>query len=47
MEISQTIDSALYEYYSEVGRPVPQWKKEKITWWHEYLKSLGLNENNS
>ncbi len=46
MEISQTIDDALYEYYSEIGRPVPQWKKEKLTWWREYLKSLGLDENN-
>ena len=30
MEIAQTIDDALYEYYSELGRPVPRWKKRKI-----------------
>ena len=30
MEIGQIIDKALEEYYSEQGRPVPQWKKRKI-----------------
>ena len=28
MEIAQTIDNALEEWYSERGRPVPQWKKK-------------------
>ena len=46
MEIAQTIDDALYEYYSEQGRPVPQWKKEKLSWWIEYLISLGMDPNN-
>ena len=46
MEIAQTIDNALYEWYSEQGRPVPLWKKEKYSWWVEYLKSLGLDPNN-
>ena len=46
MEIAQTIDDALYEYYSEQGRPVPQWKKEKLSWWIEYLISLGMNPDN-
>ena len=46
MEIAQTIDNALYEWYSEQGRPVPQWKKEKYSWWVEYLKSLGMDPNN-
>ena len=46
MEIAQTIDNALYEWYSEQGRPVPQWKKEKYSWWIEYLKSLGIDPNN-
>ena len=46
MEIAQTIDNALEEWYSERGRPVPQWKKEKQKWWREYLISLGLDPNN-
>jgi hypothetical protein len=46
MEIAQTIDDALHEWYSEQGRPVPQWKKEKYNWWREYLESLGMDPNN-
>ncbi len=46
MEIAQTIDEALLEWYSEHGRPVPQWKKQKYNWWREYLISLGLDPNN-
>jgi hypothetical protein len=46
MEIAQTIDEALEEWYSEKGRPVPQWKKEKYSWWREYLIELGLDPNN-
>jgi len=46
MEIAQTIDEALEEWYSERGRPVPRWKKEKQQWWREYLISLGLDPNN-
>ncbi|AFB17599.1 hypothetical protein RW080711_112 [Synechococcus phage S-RIM8] len=46
MEVAQIIDDALYEWYSEQGRPVPQWKKEKLQWWHEYLISLGIDPNN-
>ena len=46
MEIGQTIDKALEEYYSEQGRPVPHWKKEKHSWWREYLESLGIDPNN-
>ena len=46
MEIAQTIDDALFEWYSEQGRSVPKWKKEKQQWWREYLISLGLDPNN-
>ena len=46
MEIAQTIDDALFEWYSEQGRPVPQWKKEKYSWWIEYLESLGIDPRN-
>ena len=46
MEITQTIDDALFEWYSEQDRPVPQWKKEKYSWWIEYLESLGIDPRN-
>lgn len=48
MEIAQTIDKALYQYYVvERGIPVPNWKIDKNPkWWVEYLRTLGLNENN-
>ena len=47
MEIAQTIDDALLEYYSELGLPVPNWKRQKDPeWWTDYLRSLGLTEDN-
>ena len=46
LEIAEKIDEALYEWYSEQGRPVPQWKKQDPTWWREYLIDLGLDPNN-
>ena len=47
MEIAQTIDDALEEYYSEKGLPVPQWKQQKNPqWWIDYLDSLGIDPDN-
>ena len=47
MEIAQTIDDALLEWYSERGLPVPKWKKKKDPdWWTEYLKQLGIDPRN-
>ena len=47
MEIEQIIDSAIYEYYSEKGLPVPHWKtKKNPQWWIDYLKQLGINQKN-
>ncbi len=47
MEIAQTIDDVLYEYYSEKNMEVPNWKqKRNPQWWIDYLNSLNLNENN-
>ena len=47
MEISQTIDEVLKEYYSEKGEDVPVWKlKKDPEWWIDYLRSLGLSDNN-
>ena len=46
MEIAQTIDEALLEYYSEQGLEVPQWKRKDPDWWVDYLKSLGIDPRN-
>ena len=47
MEIAQTIDDALSEYYSEKGLPVPNWKQQKNPqWWIDYLDSLGIDPDN-
>ena len=47
MEIAQTIDEALFRYYSEQGKPVPQWKtKKNPDWWVEYLIELGTDPRN-
>ena len=44
MEIAQTIDNALEEYYSEQGKPVPKWRTKKDPdWWMEYLIRLGID----
>ena len=41
LEIAQTIDDALYDHYSEQGKPVPNWKVRKDPqWWIDYLDSL-------
>jgi len=45
MEIAQIIDDALFEYYSEKGLEVPQWKMQKDPqWWINYLKELGIDQ---
>jgi len=48
MEIAQTIDDALYQYYVvERGKEVPVWRFYKdADWWIEYLKSLGIDPQN-
>ena len=47
MEIAQTIDSAISEYYSEKGLQVPEWKqKRNPQWWIDYLKQLGIDPDN-
>ena len=41
--ISQKIDSILFEWYSERGMEVPNWKmKTDPDWWIEYLEELNL-----
>ena len=46
METAQIIDDALYEYYSEQGKPVPKWKRKQPQWWVDYLNQLGLTDRN-
>ncbi len=47
MEIAQIIDESLYEYYSEMGKPVPKWKQKKDPdWWIAYLEELGIDPRN-
>ncbi len=48
MEIAQTIDEALYQYYFvERGEEVPNWRYIKdADWWIEYLKDLGIDPRN-
>ena len=46
MEIAQTIDKALYDYYSDKGKPVPKWKKKDPDWWTAYLEELGIDPRN-
>ena len=39
--ISQKIDSILFEWYSERGMEVPNWKmKTDPDWWIDYLEEL-------
>ena len=41
MEVKQIIDDALFEYYSEKGMEVPNWKRNKDPqWWIDYLREL-------
>ena len=47
MEIAQIIDDALEEHYSELGLPVPNWKRQKNPqWWIDYLKDLDIDPDN-
>ena len=48
MEIAQTIDKALYQYYVvENDLPVPNWRQIKDPqWWLEYLDSMGIDGRN-
>ena len=46
LKIAETIDAVIEKYYTERGLPVPLWKRQKVTWWEEYLVSLGIDPNN-
>ena len=45
IEVSETIDKAIWEWYSERGLDVPDWKYEKDPqWWIDYLAELDKEE---
>ena len=46
MEIAQTIDESLKEWYSEQGKEVPVWKTRDPQWWIDYLSELGIDPRN-
>ena len=48
MEIAQTIDDALYQYYTvENELPVPNWRQIRDPeWWVQYLKDMGIDPSN-
>ena len=48
LQIAQTIDDALYQYYVvEQGKSVPNWRYMKDQdWWIDYLESLGIDPRN-
>ena len=47
MEIAQTLNEAINDYYEEQGKSVPNWKCEKNPeWWIDYLRDLGIDTRN-
>lgn len=47
IETAQTIDRALWEWYSDRGLEVPDWKtQEDPQWWIDYLNELGIDPTN-
>ena len=41
IEIAETIDLALWEWYSERSLEVPNWKMKKDPeWWTNYLREI-------
>jgi hypothetical protein len=46
MEIAQTIDEAISEWYSLHNLPVPNWKRKDPQWWIDYLIELGYDSKN-
>lgn len=47
MEYAQIIDNAIWEWYSEKGLEVPNWKMNKDPqWWIDYLNEIEYNKNN-
>lgn len=42
IEIKETLEKAISDWYLENGKPEPNWKMQKDPqWWIDYLKELG------
>ena len=46
LQIAQTIDEAINEWYSLHNLPVPDWKRKDPDWWIRYLENLGIDPRN-
>jgi hypothetical protein len=45
IEVAETIDKTIWEWYFERGLEVPKWKVQKDPqWWIDYLASLDENK---
>jgi len=45
IEVAEIIDEAIWQWYFENGKEVPNWKYEKDPqWWTDYLEELD-NQN--
>jgi hypothetical protein len=45
IEIAEIIDEAIWKWYFENGKEVPNWKMQKDPqWWIDYLKELDEKE---
>ena len=45
IKISEQIDEAIWKWYFENGKEVPDWKSQKDPqWWIDYLKSLDTEQ---
>ena len=45
IEITEAIDEAIWKWYFEHGKEVPNWKYQKDpAWWTDYLKELDENK---
>jgi hypothetical protein len=44
-EIAEKIDEAIWKWYFEHGKEVPNWKQEKDPqWWIDYLRELDTDQ---
>ena len=45
IEIAEVIDEAIWRWYFEHGKEVPNWKMKKDPqWWTDYLAELDIQE---
>ena len=45
IEIAEIIDEAIWRWYFEQGKEVPNWKSQKDPqWWIDYLRELDNSE---